>query len=191
MLLGDGFFGWNTFIRVFMLQAKSFLTPGTTRKSRFLDQMQILYHFAPLRLFRAQIFPWHCNDKVLTHWHWGSVGKQSAGPSAHTYVCIGTIGRLQLQALGGTAALVQPVRLRLRFAVSLCLEADPRALCGTERQSPPWESHARTASHLSLALSCTGIWDESHEPVPWHNRIWLRIRWKRCSVQWRKQLSQV
>lgn len=44
-LLGDSFFRQNTFMRVFMLQAKIFPTPGSTRKLRSLDPMQDLYFF--------------------------------------------------------------------------------------------------------------------------------------------------
>lgn len=51
MLLGDSFIRQNTFMRVFMLQAKSFPSPGSTSRLRSLDQMQDLGFLLSLWLF--------------------------------------------------------------------------------------------------------------------------------------------
>lgn len=86
MLLGDSFIRQNPFMRVLMLQAKSFPTPGSTRKLRSLDQIQDLYFFLIIvTIQRPEFFPvivmmrgWSTGTKAVS-------GKQSIPVLTHMY----------------------------------------------------------------------------------------------------------
>lgn len=56
-------------MRVFMLQAKGFSTPGSTKKIEILRSEAGFVFFFITMVIQTCIFPCHCNDEGLVHWH--------------------------------------------------------------------------------------------------------------------------
>lgn len=139
MLLGDGFIGKTLLWGSLCYRQKASPPQGAQEDWDPYIRCRICI-FLSLWLFRSASFPvivmmrgWSTGTKAVS-------GKQRASQcshlhmySAHTYTCIATTSRLQGGPLGGTAALVQPMRPTLHFVVPLCLEDDPQTQHTTGR----------------------------------------------------------